>query len=117
MGSKIVIHGGNTLNGQVGAQGSKNAVLPIISAAILIEGPSTIHNCPDISDVSNTMQILEYLGCKVTLENGTLLLDAAQNGRLLYPGPADAADAFVRIVFRRAAEPERICGAVHAGRL
>ena len=45
------IVGGNRLAGTVTAHGAKNAVLPILSAAVLCRR-SVIENCPTLSDVA-----------------------------------------------------------------
>ena len=45
----LEIEGGSPLCGEVRIQGSKNAVLPILSAALQCPGTTVIDNCPDIS--------------------------------------------------------------------
>lgn len=67
----VAITGGKPLKGVVSAQGSKNATLPILSTLILLED-STLYNVPDISDVYNMIDILEYLGIKCEFKNGVL---------------------------------------------
>lgn len=57
------IEGGRPLSGSLSVQGAKNSVLPILAAAVLAPGQSVIHNCPDLSDVSATLDILRLLGC------------------------------------------------------
>ena len=52
------INGGNPLRGRLAVQGAKNSVLPILAAALLAPGESMIHNCPDLSDVTATLDIL-----------------------------------------------------------
>lgn len=42
----IHIRGGNALFGETKVQGSKNAVLPILAAALLIEDVCVLENCP-----------------------------------------------------------------------
>ncbi|MDD6810821.1 MAG: UDP-N-acetylglucosamine 1-carboxyvinyltransferase [Lachnospiraceae bacterium] len=64
----IQIYGGNCLFGQTKIQGSKNAVLPILAATLLIDGVCEIENCPDISDVRHMLRLLESLCCTVTRE-------------------------------------------------
>lgn len=64
------------LNGEVKIQGSKNAALPIIAAAIMNKGITVIRNCPDIYDVVNMIKILGYLGCKYTFSDNVLEIDA-----------------------------------------
>lgn len=73
---KLVINGGIALNGSVGLQGSKNSSLPILAAAAAVNGVSIIHNCPDLSDVSAAIKILEHIGCRVKREGGTVIVDA-----------------------------------------
>ena len=72
----IHILGGNALFGETKIQGSKNAVLPVMAAALLIEDVCMIENCPHISDVYHMQQLLESIGCKVVWSDGTLTIDA-----------------------------------------
>ena len=72
----IHIHGGNALFGETRIQGSKNAALPVMAAALLIKDVCTIENCPHISDVLHMQQLLQQLGCAVSHEEGTLVIDA-----------------------------------------
>lgn len=73
---RIRIKGGKSLFGELELQGAKNSALPILAAAILCESPCIIHNCPDITDVSAAVKILEYLGCKVIRAGSSLSVDA-----------------------------------------
>ncbi len=74
---KFVINGGKKLGGEISVHGSKNAVLPIMAASLLIKGETVLHNVPDLSDVSASVAILEYLGASVKREGGTLIINAA----------------------------------------
>ncbi len=74
--NKIIVTGGNTLNGEISVQGAKNSVLPILVATLLVDGISVIHNCPRLTDVDATIKILEYLGCVVVREGHTITVDA-----------------------------------------
>ena len=71
------IQGGRPLDGRLEIHGAKNSVLPILAAALLAPGESVIENCPDLSDVSATMDILRLLGCRVEREGGTVTVDAS----------------------------------------
>ena len=73
---KFLIEGGNALEGRIDVQGSKNSVLPILAATLLIDGKSVIHNCPCLSDVDAAVKILTDFGCKVEREGHTLTVDA-----------------------------------------
>lgn len=70
--------GAKSLYGEIMVQGSKNAVLPILAATILHKGKTEINNCPKISDVENTISILESIGAKTEWYNKTLIVDASQ---------------------------------------
>lgn len=72
---KIVIRGKNKLNGCISVQGSKNSILPVMAASLLNSGKTVIQNCPDITDVSQMIKILEYLGCMVKREENVLVID------------------------------------------
>lgn len=72
----LEIEGGKKLDGDIRVQGSKNAVLPILTSCILGRGICRIENCPRISDVEVTLEILKAVGCKVTQENHTVCVDA-----------------------------------------
>src|SRR5690606_31947751 len=70
--AKIVVTGGNALNGEVNVSGAKNAVLPILCATLLADAPVEITNVPHLNDVINTVKLLGELGAKVAIDQGTL---------------------------------------------
>ena len=74
----ITIAGGKPLYGQIKIQGSKNAVLPVLTSCILGEGICQIDNCPRISDVEVTLRLLEAVGCRVVRRENTVAVDASQ---------------------------------------
>ncbi|MBE6773618.1 MAG: UDP-N-acetylglucosamine 1-carboxyvinyltransferase [Ruminococcaceae bacterium] len=76
MEETIVIKGGNRLEGEIELQGSKNSSLPILAATVLVDGISVIENCPELTDVSAAVKILEHLGCKVFRQGTTLTVDS-----------------------------------------
>ncbi len=82
------IHGGIPLQGKVRIQGSKNAALPILAAALLTEDISEIRNCPQISDVQSMVSILGSLGCRVRRVGDGYLVDSAQAGACDMSGEA-----------------------------
>lgn len=81
----IQIYGGNCLRGQVRIQGSKNAVLPILSAALLIDGVCEIENCPVISDVYHMLRLMESLCCTINRDGHTVRVDASGVSRCEMP--------------------------------
>ena len=75
--NEIRIEGGNPLTGEVRIQGSKNAALPMMAAALLHKGKSVLHHCPKIADVFVMEEILRELGMQIRHEGDTLTLDPA----------------------------------------
>ncbi|MDO4618238.1 MAG: UDP-N-acetylglucosamine 1-carboxyvinyltransferase [Clostridia bacterium] len=73
--SSLIIEGGRRLEGEFPVQGAKNAVLPVLAGTILASGKSVVFNCPDLSDVKNTVEVLENLGCRVKCSSGTIEVD------------------------------------------
>ncbi|MDP4117891.1 MAG: UDP-N-acetylglucosamine 1-carboxyvinyltransferase [Bacillota bacterium] len=63
--SAYIIRGGNYLNGEIRIGGAKNSVLPIMAASILNLSTTVLLDCPCISDVDISVEILRRLGCKV----------------------------------------------------
>lgn len=75
--SVIEIQGLRPLEGEIKIQGSKNAVLPMMAAAILHKGRTVIANVPRIQDVFCMLGILESLGCSCVFSGNRLTIDAA----------------------------------------
>lgn len=59
------IQGGRRLEGSVRVGGAKNAVLPILAAALLTEERVVVDNVPNLADVSTMVGILRELGAVV----------------------------------------------------
>ncbi len=72
---KIVIEGGVPLRGEVQISGAKNAVLPILCATLLADGPVEIGNVPHLHDVVTTAKLLGELGAGITIDEGTIEFD------------------------------------------
>jgi UDP-N-acetylglucosamine 1-carboxyvinyltransferase len=66
--AKILISGGEPLNGEVLISGAKNAVLPILAATLLADGPMEISNVPHLHDVTTTMELLGRMGVHLTVD-------------------------------------------------
>ncbi|MCF7802797.1 MAG: UDP-N-acetylglucosamine 1-carboxyvinyltransferase [Candidatus Marinimicrobia bacterium] len=74
---KLVAHGGNILTGHIPVSGAKNAVLPIMTAAILAPGKYTIRNVPNLRDTRTMSKLIEIIGGTVKLDSGTMELDTS----------------------------------------
>ncbi len=76
--SAFVVQGGRRLEGSVQVHGAKNSVLPILAASLLSGGECVIKNCPRLSDVAASVEILRHLGCRVRREEDAVIVDASQ---------------------------------------
>lgn len=72
---KLKVTGGARLEGEVRISGAKNAVLPILCATLLADGPVEIGNVPRLHDVLTTARLLEQLGAGVQREGATMRID------------------------------------------
>lgn len=111
---KIIINGGRVLRGSVRVEGAKNAVLPILAAALLAaEGKSFIWDVPNLSDVNTINEVLKSLNASVTynpeenlvtIDASNTLADEAQfeyvrkmRASILVMGPLLARNGFARV--------------------
>lgn len=69
------IQGGARLAGRIAIDGSKNASLPLMAAALMADEPVTLRNVPKLSDISNMVRLLNELGCETLGEYGTITLN------------------------------------------
>lgn len=72
---RLIVKGGLPIQGEVTISGSKNAVLPIIAAALLSESVCELNCVPHLSDVSNMSEALVALGAKVEFHDDIMRLD------------------------------------------
>ncbi|MBC5732390.1 UDP-N-acetylglucosamine 1-carboxyvinyltransferase [Flavonifractor sp. DFI.6.63] len=75
--SAYLVEGGRPLDGSVRIHGAKNSVLPILAACLLVPGECVVRNCPDLSDVTASLDILRHLGCAVRREGDAVIVDAS----------------------------------------
>lgn len=72
---QIIIQGGNELSGTIKISGAKNSAVALIPASILSDDIVKIDNIPNISDIGALNEILEFLGAKVTMEDGIMTIN------------------------------------------
>ena len=84
---RMLITGGQRLEGAVRVSGGKNTAVAIIPAAILSQTPCVIENLPDIEDVHVSIETLRYLGARVDWdpEHGIMQVDASSISRTDVP--------------------------------
>ncbi|NUW46239.1 UDP-N-acetylglucosamine 1-carboxyvinyltransferase [Nonomuraea rhodomycinica] len=82
------VRGGNALRGTAFIQGAKNAVLPMIGAALLVpKGRTVLRNVPIIEDVRRAVELAEAVGAHVELHEAerTLVIDASRLDSAVLP--------------------------------
>lgn len=89
---RLVIHGGQALQGRVTVSGAKNAALPIMAASLLCDGPVQLERVPNLGDVATMGSLLERLGMSVE--------PVGQSGLLLETGDRTRCRAPYRLVRR-----------------
>ncbi|MCL6449956.1 MAG: UDP-N-acetylglucosamine 1-carboxyvinyltransferase [Acetobacteraceae bacterium] len=61
----LAVWGGARLAGTIPVSAAKNAVLPILAASLLADGPTVLRGVPDLEDVRTMCRLLTELGCEV----------------------------------------------------
>ncbi|MEM9369854.1 MAG: UDP-N-acetylglucosamine 1-carboxyvinyltransferase [Pseudomonadota bacterium] len=78
---KMLITGGQPLNGTVEISGAKNACLTLMPASLLTEEPLTLTNAPGLADIHTMTRLLTSLGTEIAgLSSGKVL--ALQTGTI-----------------------------------
>ena len=72
---KILIQGGERLQGTVRVSGAKNAALPVIAACILTEGWHRLENIPRLKDTKTIQVIMSRMGALFQEEDGVLSIN------------------------------------------
>ena len=86
--ARIEIHGGVPLHGEVWVSGAKNAVLPILVASLLGDGPSLVNNVPHLQDVTTTMELMGRMGAKLSI-NDRMTIEIDPRSMNLFEAPYD----------------------------
>jgi len=64
---KLIVKGGQTLNGTIRVSGAKNSALPILAAAMLSEEPVRLSNLPHLHDITTMVALLRCMGIDVMM--------------------------------------------------
>lgn len=82
---KFVIEGNHQLKGEVHISGSKNAVLPVMAAALLVSGKTTILRVPDLRDTRTMAKLLEIIGVQIQFVKNKMTIDAVTIDKPIAP--------------------------------
>ena len=75
--SRFIVQGGKPLSGEITASGNKNAILPMIAAALLTDEEIVLDNVPDLRDVAHMLEVLTHLGARVERQGRRVTIQAA----------------------------------------
>lgn len=81
----FVVEGGQVLRGEILPGGAKNAILPMMAASVVAEGPLRLRNVPLLEDVNVFGGILTELGGSLEREGDQLVLDQTGVGSCEVP--------------------------------
>ncbi|WP_405097500.1 UDP-N-acetylglucosamine 1-carboxyvinyltransferase [Oceanobacillus sp. FSL H7-0719] len=85
---KIIVRGGQQLNGTVKVEGAKNAVLPVLAASLIAsEGKSVITDVPVLADVYTINQVLKSINADVEFDPETNTVEIDASKQLLTEAP------------------------------
>ncbi len=65
---KLIITGGNPLQGEISISGAKNAALPILASTLLTDQTMVISNVPHLHDITTTMELLGRMGSDLMID-------------------------------------------------
>jgi len=71
---KFVITGGTPLRGEIPTNGSKNAALPALAAALLTDEPVVLHRIPRVRDIRTMQRLLVDIGTQTDVDGETVRL-------------------------------------------
>lgn len=77
--TKLVIEGGHALQGEVQISGAKNAALPILAATLLSHEPVTLHNLPNLQDISTMLELTGGMGVNFRREGDSSIVVDCSN--------------------------------------
>lgn len=78
---KLVITGGNKLNGDIKITGAKNATLPLMVTSILTADKLTLTNIPHVADIATMANLLNDLGIEISFDGDNA--DFGNEGRAI----------------------------------
>ena len=75
---RLIIKGGNHLQGDVDCSGAKNAGLPILASTILLDGSAFIGNLPHLQDITTKLELLNSMGSSINFhEDGFIEINSS----------------------------------------
>jgi len=83
---RLIVSGGNPLQGEIRISGAKNAALPVLVASLLTPEPLRIGNVPHLQDITTTMELLGRIGVNLVVDEKMVIeADARELNSLCAP--------------------------------
>ena len=82
---RFVVKGGRPLSGTVEISGAKNAVLPLMTAALMVNGETTLKRVPNLKDTRTMIRLLNIIGAGVSFDAGEMRIDGSTVNNLEAP--------------------------------
>lgn len=73
---RFIIQGGTPLSGTIQVSGAKNAILPIMAAALLAPGKSVLSNVPNLIDIKTMSHLMRVIGARVDVNDDKMMIDS-----------------------------------------
>lgn len=84
---KFVVEGGHVLEGPLRVSGSKNTALPLMAAALMADGTTTIENVPALRDISTFSQVMRVCGAEIAVDKDAHALEIDASDITSYEAP------------------------------
>ena len=68
---KLIITGGNRLDGEIRISGAKNSALPILAATLLADTPVTVCNLPHLHDITTMIELFGRMGVQPIIDESS----------------------------------------------
>ena len=82
---KLIIEGGNRLEGRIPVSGAKNAALPLMATTLMAATPMQLDNLPPLADTRAMLILLDHLGVASRREGETVYFTPPQEARTTAP--------------------------------
>ncbi len=82
---KFIIRGGKKLSGEITLSGSKNGTLPVMAAALLTKGITTLRNTPYLRDIQTMSNVIRVVGARVFGGRNTIKIDTTHCNHMEAP--------------------------------
>ncbi|MBE6895064.1 MAG: UDP-N-acetylglucosamine 1-carboxyvinyltransferase [Ruminococcaceae bacterium] len=84
---RFTVNGGKALFGCVAVPAAKNAILPILAASLMTDGETVVKNCPDLSDIRVSADIIRAVGSMAAFDGSSFWTVYNESEKSAIPQP------------------------------